>query len=187
MIRSYSLLLFFALLPLSTFAQVEETARAERALAPNLVALSDGRIVRLLGIDAPADGSVSAADCRSHLQELVGGKDLRLLADSTFADDGSDTIVRYLYLDSILVNSRMIADGYAVDLPINHAKRDEFRSVSAGRIQNAGTRAAGSPDHTSGTTESSSSTSVQCSATTKKGSRCKRMTTNSSGLCWQHE
>lgn len=26
----------------------------------------------------------------------------------------------------------------------------------------------------------------QCSATTKKGSRCKRMTTNCSGRCWQH-
>ena len=83
MIRSYSLLLFFALLPLSTFAQVEETARAERALAPNLVALSDGRIVRLLGIDAPADGSVSAADCRALAERslaLESAAEVRALA-----------------------------------------------------------------------------------------------------------
>ena len=32
----------------------------------------------------------------------------------------------------------------------------------------------------------SSSTSVQCSGTTKSGNRCKRMTTNSSGRCYQH-
>lgn len=33
---------------------------------------------------------------------------------------------------------------------------------------------------------SSSSTSVQCSGKTQKGLRCKRMTTNSSGRCYQH-
>ena len=27
---------------------------------------------------------------------------------------------------------------------------------------------------------------VQCSATTKAGSQCKRMTKSSNGLCWQH-
>jgi hypothetical protein len=41
------------------------------------------------------------------------------------------------------------------------------------------------------TTNQSSSTnsqsvSVQCSATTKAGARCKRMTKSSNGKCWQH-
>lgn len=31
-----------------------------------------------------------------------------------------------------------------------------------------------------------SSQSVQCSATTKAGNRCSRMTTSSNGKCWQH-
>lgn len=31
-----------------------------------------------------------------------------------------------------------------------------------------------------------SATSSQCTATTQKGSRCKRMTTSSNGKCWQH-
>lgn len=39
-------------------------------------------------------------------------------------------------------------------------------------------------DSNSGNT--AASTSVQCSGTTKKGDRCKRMTTNSSGRCYQH-
>lgn len=30
-------------------------------------------------------------------------------------------------------------------------------------------------------------TTVQCQALTQAGSRCKRMTTNASGRCWQHE
>lgn len=33
---------------------------------------------------------------------------------------------------------------------------------------------------------SSQSVSVQCTALTKKGTRCKRMTKNVSGRCWQH-
>lgn len=36
------------------------------------------------------------------------------------------------------------------------------------------------------TSSSSSSTSVQCSGKTQKGLRCKRMTTSSSGRCYQH-
>jgi len=35
-------------------------------------------------------------------------------------------------------------------------------------------------------TQSKSSASVQCSGKTKKGARCKRMTTNGNGRCYQH-
>lgn len=35
-------------------------------------------------------------------------------------------------------------------------------------------------------TKHSSSTTTQCSGTTKKGSRCKNMTTNSNGRCYLH-
>jgi len=38
----------------------------------------------------------------------------------------------------------------------------------------------------SSTNSVSQSTSVQCSATTKAGTRCKRMTKSSNGKCWQH-
>ena|SRR5690606_12405165 len=36
------------------------------------------------------------------------------------------------------------------------------------------------------TTTQKTSVSVQCSATTQNGARCKRMTTNANGRCWQH-
>ncbi|MDN5205442.1 hypothetical protein QQ008_28915 [Fulvivirgaceae bacterium BMA10] len=34
--------------------------------------------------------------------------------------------------------------------------------------------------------KSSKAKSVQCSGNTKAGNRCKRMTTNTNGRCWQH-
>lgn len=36
------------------------------------------------------------------------------------------------------------------------------------------------------TTKQSSSTTIQCSGTTKKGARCKNITTNSNGRCYLH-
>jgi hypothetical protein len=36
------------------------------------------------------------------------------------------------------------------------------------------------------TTSNSDCPTVQCSANTIEGDRCERMTTNCSGLCWQH-
>lgn len=44
----------------------------------------------------------------------------------------------------------------------------------------------GSNQTSSSSSYSSSSGSVQCSGTTKAGARCKRMTTNSNGRCYQH-
>jgi hypothetical protein len=36
-------------------------------------------------------------------------------------------------------------------------------------------------------TQTTTTSSSQCSATTKAGSRCKRMTTAANGKCWQHQ
>ena len=45
----------------------------------------------------------------------------------------------------------------------------------------------GSPSSASFSSRSSySRTSVQCSAYTKKGNRCQRMTTSANGRCYQH-
>lgn len=43
------------------------------------------------------------------------------------------------------------------------------------------------PTHISEIKNDNKSTTVQCSAITKSGNRCKRMTSNSSGICTQHE
>jgi len=43
------------------------------------------------------------------------------------------------------------------------------------------------PSHVTKIKNNNKSTTVQCSAITKSGNRCKRMTSNSSGICTQHE
>lgn len=43
------------------------------------------------------------------------------------------------------------------------------------------------PEATAPVHRTESVTTRQCSATTKAGSRCKRMTSDASGKCWQHQ
>ena len=60
----------------------------------------------------------------------------------------------------------------------------------AGSTSGAGTATSLTPESEenirSSTSSGSSTGSVQCGGTTKAGARCKRMTTNASGRCYQH-
>ena len=54
-------------------------------------------------------------------------------------------------------------------------------------IKASTTKASTTNTSTTNTSNNSSGcASVQCSASTQKGGRCKRITTNCSGRCWQH-
>lgn len=58
-----------------------------------------------------------------------------------------------------------------------------------GASQGSSTESYNRPAETSGTTykQNTSSSSSQCSATTKAGSRCKRAASGGSDRCWQHQ
>lgn len=57
---------------------------------------------------------------------------------------------------------------------------------SSGVLYKQGKPLTTSQESTTTTSPSGGSSSTQCSGTTKSGQRCKRMTTNSNGRCWQH-
>jgi len=59
--------------------------------------------------------------------------------------------------------------------------------VTSSKVSNITTTKAEVKNPTNQSTNTNSqSVSVQCSATTKAGTRCKRMTKSSNGKCWQH-
>ena len=191
MVRYGLMLLTLTLLPLSSLlSQSGETVTVTSILSPTVVQLDDGRIVQLLGTAPVASELHTPEQGRAHLQALIGNKPVMLISDSTLQDFSTDTLARYLYIDTILINRQMIADEYALPSSLNHSRREEFQSLYTVRTAERKTReAAASVDQSKKASSSSSSesTSVQCSARTKKGARCKRMTTNASGKCWQHE
>jgi len=86
------------------------------------LALDDGRIVRLIGIAGPAYSprvlaSAPADDPgRIYLKGMLEGKSVRI-KPAKGATDARRMISAYVYLGEVLVNGRMIKDGYALADP----------------------------------------------------------------------
>lgn len=90
---------------------------------------------------------------------------------------------RYLSQSKIAIElSDAIAKGYgacSVCKPATEISRSTTTNTTSPKTE------VKSPTSQS-TNTMSQSVSVQCSATTKAGTRCKRMTKSSNGKCWQH-
>jgi endonuclease YncB( thermonuclease family) len=68
--------------------------------------------VRLIGIDAPEDGSLLDQEATDHLADLVLGKDLRMVVYVSDRDR-FDRLLRYIYVDDLFVNEEMVRAGLA--------------------------------------------------------------------------
>jgi len=91
---------------------------------------------------------------------------------------------RYLSKSKIAIDlSDAIAKGYgacSVCKPSSSANKDSSSKPNSIQEKQA------TPNVSQSTSTKSQSSLVQCSATTKAGTRCKRMTRSSNGRCWQH-
>ena len=74
--------------------------------------LTDGKQVRLLGIDAPDIGVNCSNEAKQKLTALISGKTVRLEKDVS-ETDGSGRLLRYVYFGDTFVNRSIVYDGYA--------------------------------------------------------------------------
>lgn len=95
------------------------TYEVKRVIDGDTFELSDGDIVRLLGIDAPEEKDCYYEKSKEALKELVEGKKVELRKDITEADDFG-RLLRYAILpninalkNNVLVDEYMIHGGYA--------------------------------------------------------------------------
>lgn len=167
--------------------------------------LIDGRPyrIRLEGIDAPEKRQAYGQRSRQHLSDMIYGKQVKL--SSSGSDRYGRTLGHIYTADGVWVNREMIVAGYAwhykqysSDFRLSVAE-DAARNSKAGLWNDKNPvppwdyRRGGSKNSrrsSSGSTNSSidrQTTSTQCRGTTKKGKRCKRMTKDPSGYCWQHK
>lgn len=157
-------------------ASVPDTVVVKKVTSGTTFTTDDDRTITLLGVSIPKSQAITAADARKHLAELIEGKTVVLAIDSLAPADTKKTALRHVYSGSTLINLKMLEDGYAAASGTKHSLAKTFSEAhDAAKSAHRGAHA----------TERSES--VQCSATTKKGTRCKRTTTNLSGRCWQHE
>ena len=69
--------------------------------------------VRLIGIDAPEDGSLLDQQATEYLAELVLGEDVRMVVDVSNRDQ-FDRLLRYLFVGDLFVNEEMVRVGLAI-------------------------------------------------------------------------
>ena len=69
--------------------------------------------VRLIGIDAPEDGSLLDQEATAYLEELVLDKNVRMVTDVSDRDR-FDRLLRYIYVGELFVNEEMVRAGLAI-------------------------------------------------------------------------
>ena len=78
----------------------------------NTFELTDGKNVRLIGIDAPEAGETCSTEATQQLSSLISGETVNLEKDVSETDiDGR--LLRYVYVNGVFVNLELVSCGYA--------------------------------------------------------------------------
>lgn len=100
-------LLFFIVFPSSIGAATVTTV-----LDGDTIKLSDGTLVRYLGVNTPERGQRFYGEAKRYNEQLVLGKTIRLKADGQ-GQDAYRRKLAYVYVGNVLVNAQLIAEGWA--------------------------------------------------------------------------
>ena len=106
-----------------------ESVRVASVTDGDTFVLTDGRRVRLIGINAPEYSACGGSTARDELARLVSGKSVRIEKDLRGTDDFG-RYLRYVYLDdpdpasnNILINQHLLKQGFAYQSNIGQDKR----------------------------------------------------------------
>lgn len=104
--------------PQTTFTR--EIAHVARVIDGDTIVLSDGRLVRYIGIDTPESSKrytytpeCYAKEATKRNRTLVENKDVLLERDVSDTDQ-YNRLLRYVYVDNLFVNEILVAEGFAV-------------------------------------------------------------------------
>lgn len=95
-----------------------EYVKVEKVIDGDTVKLTDGRVVRYIGIDTPETVDPRkpvqcfAKEASQKNKELVEGKTVGLEKDIS-EKDKYGRILRYIYLDGVFINELLVKEGYA--------------------------------------------------------------------------
>ena len=111
----FSLLLFPLLLvhPYCTFADYPDGYYEVGSIVDgDTFKLTDGKSVRLIGINTPETDERCGTEAKQQLSSLILGKSVYLEKDISETDQ-YDRLLRYVYADGIFINDRLVYNGYA--------------------------------------------------------------------------
>lgn len=116
---------------LGEHAPSNDRGTVETVIDGDTFRLTDGRVVRLIGIDAPETGTRGTRECfadeaTTGARELLAGKSVELTTDVS-ETDRYGRILRYVYVGELFANEALVRDGYATAYryppDVRHAER----------------------------------------------------------------
>ena len=109
---------------------MRESVFVQRVIDGDTVDLADGERVRLIGIDTPERGEDGYEEARARLSELVLGKSVIFERDLTERDK-YNRLLRYIFIDDILINEVMVREGFASQFPFGDDRKYQEQIASA--------------------------------------------------------
>lgn len=91
-----------------------ESVTVKEVLDGDSLILSDGRKVRLIGIQAPGGSSVEAKTAKAQLQKRVEGKTVVIAFDEK-KQDRYKRVLAYVFCDGVFMNGWMVGNGLAYE------------------------------------------------------------------------
>ena len=96
----------------TNYMQINKDYMVSEVVDGDTFKTTDGRTIRLIGINAPEVGEKYYEEAKDELTELIYRKEIRLDSD-TGNKDVYGRLLRYVYVDDLLVNSEMVRLGLA--------------------------------------------------------------------------
>lgn len=102
------------ILLMTTFVCFGTTTKVTRVIDGDTFETETGENVRLIGINAPEISDIFGQQAKQYLSDLIENKTVDLQTDNISNDrDRYQRLLRYVILDDIDINKKMVSDGYA--------------------------------------------------------------------------
>lgn len=116
---------------LTTFVCFGTTTKVTRVIDGDTFETETGEKVRLIGINAPEISDIFGKEAKQYLSYLIENKTVDLQTDNISNDrDRYQRLLRYVILDDIDINKKMVSDGYAFAyLKYRFSKSNEYEQA----------------------------------------------------------
>jgi len=102
------------ILLLTTFVCFGTTTKVTRIIDGDTFETETGEKVRLIGINSPEISDIFGQEAKQYLSDLIENKTVELQSDKISNDrDRYQRLLRYVILDGIDINKKMVSDGFA--------------------------------------------------------------------------
>lgn len=122
-----------------TFVCFGTTAKVTRIIDGDTFETETGEKIRLIGINAPEISDLFGREASEYLSRLIVGKFVELRSDELSNDkDRYQRLLRYVIVDGVDINKKMIIDGFAFAyLKYHFSKSNEYQVAQTEARENS--------------------------------------------------